>query len=149
MNEESNEIRVIPLEKETIWTPFFLNLFIINALMNFGQFMMNALVPKYAEHLGASAALVGVVSSLFAVTALAVRPIVGPSTGFFRKNLLLAMAIGIILSAFVCYGMGSSISMIMAGRLLHGIGMGFLAPVTLAWVSDALPSRRRTPPTRG
>lgn len=32
--------------------------------------------------------------------------------------------------------------MIIAGRLLHGIGMGFLAPVSLALASDALPESR-------
>lgn len=142
MNEKSSEITILTSEKESIWTPFFLKLFIINALLNLGQFMMTALIPKFAEHLGASAAIIGVVSSMFAITALAVRPIVGPSTGYFRKNRLLATAIGIILAAFVCYSMASSISMIIVGRLLHGVGMGFLAPVILALASDALPNRK-------
>lgn len=142
MNEASSEISEVPVSKEPIWTPSFRNLFIISALLNFGQFMMSALVPKFAEHLGASAAIIGIVSGMFAVTALAVRPIVGPSAGYFRKNRLLAAAAGIILLAFACYGTANSISMVMTGRLLHGIGMGLLAPVSLAMAGDALPSRR-------
>jgi MFS family permease len=137
-----SETTLITSDKESIWTPFFLKLFIINAILNLGQFMAIALIPKFAEHLGASAAIVGIVSSMFAITALAVRPIVGPSTGYFRKNRLLATAIGFILAAFVCYGIASSIPMIIVGRLLHGIGMGFLAPVILALASDALPNRK-------
>ncbi|WP_027085971.1 MFS transporter [Cohnella panacarvi] len=142
MNEASSEMSAVQVGKEPIWTPSFRNLFIISALLNFGQFMMSALVPKFAEHLGASAAIIGTVSGMFAVTALAARPFVGPSAGYFRKNRLLAAAAGIILLAFVCYGAADSISMVMAGRLLHGIGMGLLAPVSLAMAGDVLPSRR-------
>lgn len=142
MNEASSETSAVQPGKEPIWTPSFRHLFIISALLNFGQFMMSTLVPKFAEHLGASAAIIGTVSGMFAVTALAVRPFVGPSAGYFRKNRLLAAAAGIILLAFVCYGTANSISMVMAGRLLHGIGMGLLAPVSLAMAGDVLPSRR-------
>ena len=127
---------------ESIWTPDFIKLFIVNALLSFGQFMISALIPKYVEHLGASVATVGIVASTFAITALAVRPVVGPSTRYFRKNVLLAVAVGMILAAFVCYGMADTISVIIVGRLLHGVGMGLLGPVTLALASDALPSRR-------
>jgi len=142
MNEASSETSAVQTGKEPIWTPSFRNLFIISALLNFGQFMMSTLVPKFAEHLGASAAIIGTVSGMFAVTALAVRPFVGPSAGYFRKNRLLAAAACIILLAFVCYAAAGSISMVMAGRLLHGIGMGLLAPVSLAMAGDVLPSRR-------
>lgn len=107
--------------------------------LNMTQFMMNSLIPKYTEHLGATAVIVGMVSSMFAFTALGVRPIVGPATGYFKKHRLLAVSVGFIILAFVCYGVADSIPMIVAGRLLHGIGMGFLAPVSLALASDALP----------
>lgn len=142
MSEDASEIDAVSVDQDSIWTPVFLKLFIVNAILNFGQFMMSALVPKFAEHLGASAAVVGIVSGMFAVTALAVRPIVGPSTVYFRKNRLLAAAAGIILAAFVCYGMANNIAMVIAGRLLHGCGMGLLAPVSLAMASDSLPSRK-------
>lgn len=142
MNEDLNGSSAAARNKDTIWTPGFISLFIMNAALHFGQFMISALIPMYTEHLGASAAIVGVVSSAFAITALAIRPVVGPSTQYYRNNRLLAAAIGILLTAFVCYGLAGSVSLIIAGRLLHGIGMGFLAPVILALACDALPSRR-------
>lgn len=128
--------------RQTIWNKAFINIFAINIVLSMGQFMMNALIPKYAQHMGATATIVGMVSGMFAVTALAVRPIVGPATGYFRKNLLLAATIGMIALAFICYGLASSIAMLIAGRLLHGIAMGFLAPLTLALASDALPENK-------
>lgn len=126
----------------TIWTRSFLFIFIINLVINMAQFMMNTLVPKLADALGASAVVIGVVSGMFAVTALAVRPVVGQATIRIRKNHLLAATLAVILLAFVLYSFANSIEMVMAARLLHGAGMGFLAPVMLALASDALPEQR-------
>ncbi|THF84176.1 MFS transporter [Cohnella fermenti] len=126
-------------KSSTIWNRAFIAIFIINVILNLGQFMMNTLVPNFAEHLGATAVLVGMVSSMFAVTALGVRPIVGPATGYFRNNRLLAAAVGVIVLAFICYGLSDSIAMVVAGRLFHGMGMGFLAPLCLSLASEALP----------
>lgn len=140
MNDELNTRRVTADGR--IWTPFFIQIFTINALLNLGHFMMSTLLPQYAEQLGATPALVGTVSGAFAITALAVRPIVGPATSSFRNNRLFALAIGIILASFICYGMAENVTMLLVGRLLQGVGMGFLAPVSMAMVSQALPDSR-------
>lgn len=129
-------------KKETIWTPLFVQLIVINAISNFGHFMMSTLVPRYAEHLGATPSYVGVVASAFAITALAVRPIVGPATTTFRKNRLFAAANGIIFASIVCYALADSVAVLLVGRLLQGIGMGFLVPVSMAMVADALPDSK-------
>ncbi len=129
-------------ENQTIWNRAFISIFIVNIIINMGQFMMNTLVPKLVEHLGATTTVVGFVSGMFAITALGIRPVVGPASAYFKKNRLLATTTGIILLAFICYGFAESIPMVIAGRLLHGFGMGFLAPICLALASDTLPSNK-------
>ncbi|WP_087508195.1 MFS transporter [Cellulomonas iranensis] len=126
----------------SIWTRGFVYVFAINLVINLAQFMMNTLVPKLAVELGASAVVVGVVAGMFAVTALSVRPVVGPATVRLRRNHLLAGTSAVIMLAFVVYSVADSVPVMMAGRLLHGAGMGFLAPVMLALASDNLPERR-------
>ncbi|MDG0808847.1 MFS transporter [Cohnella rhizosphaerae] len=133
---------VAAANRQTIWNKAFVSIFLINIVLNVGQFMMNTLIPKFAEHLGGTALIVGMVSSMFAVTALGIRPVVGPATGYFRHNRLLAAAIGMIIVAFICYGFASTIGMLVVGRLFHGVGMGFLAPLCLSLASDALPSHK-------
>ncbi|CAI6048436.1 putative MFS-type transporter YfcJ [Paenibacillus sp. JJ-100] len=128
--------------KGSIWSRAFISIFIINLILNLSQFMTTALIPKYAAHLGATATIIGMVTSMFAITALGVRPIVGPTTSYFKKNQLLAVSTGIIILAFICYGLANHITVVVVGRLLHGIGMGFLAPLSLALASDALPESR-------
>jgi len=126
----------------TIWSRGFVHVLVINLAVSVAQLMVNTLVPKLAVVLGASAVVVGVVSGMFAVTALGVRPVVGPATARVRLNHLLAGTAGVMLLAFVTYAVADSIPVMMAGRLLHGAGMGFLAPVMLALASENLPERR-------
>ncbi len=127
---------------DSIWSRGFVSVFVINLAINMAQFMMNTLVPKLAVVLGASSVMVGLVSGMFAVTALSVRPVVGPATMRLRKNHLLAGTVAVILLAFVLYSISDDVSVLIAARLLHGAGMGFLAPVTLALASENLPERR-------
>jgi MFS family permease len=125
--------------KEKIWTKDFTNIFIVSFIMNMGQFMMGTLIPKYAYQLGGEATVVGIVTGLFAVTALAIRPIAGPAMDYFRKNRLLSMAIGLISLSMICYGFARSITVLMIARLIHGLGMGVVGPLSLALVSNVLP----------
>ncbi len=122
-----------------IWTKDFVNIFILNFVMSMGQFMMSTLIPKYAYSLGAVATIVGMVTGVFAVTALALRPIAGPAMDYFKKNRLLSLAIGLITLSFIVYSMAQSIAMLILARLIHGIGMSISAPLSLALVSNIVP----------
>lgn len=125
---------------DTIWTKDFILLFVISFFMCMGQFMTNTLLPKYAYSLGAVASVVGVVSSMFAVTALGIRPIAGPAMDYFKKNKLLTAAQGVLILALLLYGCAKSISVIIAARLLHGIGIGVAMPLCIALASNSLPA---------
>lgn len=59
-------------QKDRIWTKSFIILFVLNFLMAMSQFVMNTLVPKYAYYLGGEASVAGLVTSTFALTALAI-----------------------------------------------------------------------------
>lgn len=128
--------------RSRIWSTRFSVLFGINFVITFAQFMTVALLPKTAESLGASAVIVGVVTGVFAVTSIAVRPAVGWATLTMRHSTLLASTVLVILVAFVLYALSTSIPILIVARLIHGAAMGFLAPVTLAMAGDALPPSR-------
>jgi MFS family permease len=125
-----------------IWSPAFLAIFGLNFVLNVSQFIVNALVPKLADSLGASATTIGVVTGLFAATALMVRPFVGFATLRVPNSILLSATCVILLGASACFAFAGDVTTVIAGRLLQGFGMGFLAPVTLAMASHALPERR-------
>ncbi|MCD8010439.1 MAG: MFS transporter [Lachnospiraceae bacterium] len=124
--------------KKGIWTPEFTQLFFINVFMGFGQNMMNTLIPKYASYLGATATMVGTVTSMFAVTALLIRPFSGPAFDSFPKKRILTAALCVTTISFFMYSMANSIPMVIAARLIHGIGIGCTSPLCLAMVSEIL-----------
>ncbi len=134
---------VLPANEPTkVWNPLFIKLFIVYAVMTMGQFMMNTLIPKYADHLGASSSVVGLITSMFAITALGMRVFSGPATLSFSKKKIVAIASLTIATAFCLYGLSTSIPMVMVARLLHGCGISFSSPTALAMASDALPRNK-------
>lgn len=55
-------------KKERLWSAPFVNMLAVQFCLQMGQQMMNTLVPKYANALGAAASVVGMVSSVFSIT---------------------------------------------------------------------------------
>ncbi len=129
-------------KKGSIWNPVFVSVFIANFCCQMGQQMMNTLVPKFADSLGAAASLVGVVTSMFAVSALLVRPFSGPAIDSFNKRNLLVTAQLFIIAGFIGYSLADRVEVIIAARLLHGVGVGFVSPLCLAIASNSLPDEK-------
>lgn len=69
-----DKMKVGCVNKETIWNSNFINIAIINIFLSIAQFMVYTLILKYTYYLGANAAIIGVVTSMFTVTALGIRP---------------------------------------------------------------------------
>lgn len=127
-------------KKETIWTYNFTTLFITNCVAFFGQNMMSTLLPKYLNTLSMSGTVIGVVVSMFSVTALCSRPVTGPLIDGWNKKKLYLLMLAIMLVSFVGYAVvGSSVVLLCAVRLLHGIGLGCLAALALTMATDSLP----------
>ena len=128
-------------KKQTIWTYNFTTLFITNCVAFFGQNMMSALLPKYLNTLGISSTVIGIVVSMFSITALCSRPVTGPLIDGWKKKTLYLIMLGIMLASFLGYAVvGSSVVLLCAVRLLHGIGLGCLAALALTMATDSLPS---------
>ena len=126
----------------TIWTVPFISIFVVNLVSQMGQYMMNTLIPRYADFLGAGAVAVGTVATIFAVTALGTRPIIGPAIDNFNKKWLLMLSVGITAIAFVIYGLSQNVALLIVGRLIHGIGIGLEGPLALAVAGECLSEKK-------
>jgi MFS family permease len=129
-------------KRDKLWNKEFIKIFIIGLLLNVGMFMMNTLVPKYADSLGVSPAVIGIVTSVFAIAALAIRPVAGPSMDYFRKEKMLRILLFLLVVSLAGYGLSKGIPMIVATRILHGAACGVAIPLTLAMASNALPESK-------
>ncbi len=125
-----------------IWNPAFITILVVNFCVQMGQQMTNTLVPKYADSLGATAYIVGIVGSIFAVASILIRPIASPAFDSFSKKKFLSIAIAGFIVVLTCYGLAKSIPIIIAARLLHGMCLGCAAPLSLAITSNSLPDNK-------
>lgn len=93
--------------RDSIWSVPFVVLMAVNFFQSMAAFMANATLPVFADSLGATASMVGVVVSSFTLSALLVRPFAGPAFDSFSRKRLLLIAQGIICLSF--FATGSSI----------------------------------------
>lgn len=128
--------------RESIWSFPFIALMTVNFFQSMAAFMANTTIPVYADHLGASTALVGVVVSSFAITALLIRPFAGPAFDSFSRKRLLICAQGIICVSLFLYGVVDNLPALVAVRLFHGIGIGCSGPLAMSFVSEFLPASK-------
>ncbi len=125
-----------------IFNATFISVFIANMLLQLGHQMMNTLVAKYANSLGASASTVGIVVSMFAYSALLFKIISGPAIDSFSRKWVLIIAMLTMAASYFGYSMSDTIQKLMVFRLLQGAGQAFTATCCLALASDALPPEK-------
>lgn len=125
---------------DKIWNAAFISIFVANALMNLGQQMVNSLVAKYADYLGAAATLVGFLSGLFAATALIFKVFSGPAIDSFSRKKILMGAMAVMIFSYIGYGISVNVPMLITFRLIEGTARAFTATCCLAIASDTLPA---------
>ncbi len=126
-------------ERESIWSFPFIALMTTNFFQSMAAFMTSTTLPVYIDRFGASASIVGIVVSAFAVTALLIRPFAGPAFDSFSKKRLLLVSQSIICLSLFLYGLADSIPFLFCVRLLHGVGIGCSGPLAMSLVSEFLP----------
>lgn len=130
------------ISTDRLWNPLFISIFIANACMYLSQWMVNSITAKYADFLGAPANIVGMVSSMFAFTALLFKVVSGPAIDTFNRRLILMSAMFVMGIAFFGYGISESVSGLIVFRLVQGCGQAFTATCCLALAADALPQNK-------
>lgn len=107
-----------------------------------GFYMVYVMISNYASRLNPSLALAGIVSGIFSISALVVRPLAGRSADRFNKrnvciwsNLLMGLA------AFG-YAFTDQIPLLLLLRVLHGIAFGLSSTANIALVTEFIPKER-------
>lgn len=127
---------------KSFWSVPYILLMAANFFQSMAAFMTNTTIPVYASHLGASASIIGLVTSSFAISALLIRPFSGPAFDSFSRKWLLILAQAVISVCMFAYGMADSVTMLFVIRLFHGAAVGCASPLALSLVSEFLPYER-------
>ena len=127
---------------DKVWNKTFISIMFANFMMYLGHWTIYTLIGMYADHLGATATIVGLVTSLFALTALVFKVISAPAIDTYNRKYILIGAMCVMALAYSGYGISNSVPVLMSFRLLQGAGQAFTATCFLALASDALPPKQ-------
>lgn len=139
---ETEDQNGLNIHETKIWNKTFISIFFANMALNFGQQMCNSLLAKYADYMGAPATHIGMLMSMFAVTALILRFVAGPAIDTYNRKYILMGAMAIMAFAYFGFSFSKNISSLMIFRLIQGCGNAFAGVSCLAMVSEALPADR-------
>ncbi|MFJ3384032.1 MULTISPECIES: MFS transporter [unclassified Curtobacterium] len=132
----------VPPEPSKIWNRAFIAIFATNVLVSIGLQMSNVLIGKYTDSLGATAAVVGIVSSAFAWSAIVFKLASAPALDAFNRKFIVLGAIIAIGVAFLGFGISGNVPELITFRLLQGAGQAFSTTAFIAMAADALPRER-------
>jgi MFS family permease len=118
-------------------------LFIVAFVDTIGTALVVPILPYYAMRFGASASIVGLLISSFAIAQLMSAPSWGRmSDRWGRRPAILA---GLLISsvAYVVFAFAGTVWLLLVSRLIQGLGGGTIG-VVQAYVADASPPHQRT-----
>lgn len=125
-----------------IWNRVFIAVFVANLAMNAGQQLVNPLISRYVNVLGGTPAIIGMVSSSFAIVALICKLFAGPIIDAFNKKWVLWCALVVMAVAFFGYSLSSGVSQMFAFRMIQGLGQAFTSTIFMVIVSQVVPADR-------
>jgi MFS family permease len=107
-----------------------------------GAFLVLALLPFYAQELGASAFEVGALVAAFSVAQTASAPLWGRASDRYGRRPVILLGLVVSIGGYLALAVASSLGALLASRLAQGIGGGTVAAV-FAYVADAVPAHHR------
>ena len=129
-------------KEPSIWNITFIILMMISFFQTMGQMMINVLIPLYVYDIGAPAQIVGMTVGAFAISAILVRPFIGPAFDAFNKKMILIISLLVIAISTFLYSVATTVTAIFVIRLLHGAGLAISAALAQAMAADALPIQK-------
>ncbi|MEI2469513.1 MFS transporter [Peribacillus frigoritolerans] len=130
------------MKNQRIFNKSFLFLFISNFLVFIGFEMMLPILPAYLLSMNASSIQVGLVTSLFTIGAVLIRPFVGYYLMDSQRKSLAICASAALMVITILYPFLNIIWLLLLLRLFHGAAWGVSTTANSTMVVDFIPKTR-------
>lgn len=129
------------MEPKRLWNRRFVQLLLIEALLQMGGFLTRSIIANYAVDLGASVPVAGFLAGMLATAALAIRPVSGAISDKLSKKTLLTVSCGLFAAgAFGC-ALVRSVPLMGACLALQGFAFAFKSAIVISLVPLVVPAR--------
>ena len=126
----------------SLWNTSFVFLMLVSFITAMGFNMVYIIVSKYAMQITSSLTIAGVVSGIFSIAALVIRPFAGMTVDTVNKKSLCIVANILIGISIVGYAFSHNVPMLFFFRILHGVAFGVSSTVSIALVTKYIPKER-------
>ncbi|WP_254450169.1 MFS transporter [Cohnella herbarum] len=129
--------------KESLWSRNFILLILSNLFLFLALEMLLPTLPIFAKDKGGTDTEVGLIIGLFTFSAVFLRLFVGVASDKFGKKGLLIAGVAICLIGTASYLAAATIAVMLALRIVHGVGFGISTTLYGTVASDIIPASRR------
>jgi predicted MFS family arabinose efflux permease len=140
-NKMSVDSQVHPGAK--LWTKPFVLIVFSNALLFMIFEMLLPTLPLYVNEIGGNAGTIGLITGVFMVSAILIRPFSGYLLNMIDKKYLLILGILINAASTGLYYYADSISSLLVIRIIHGLGFGLASTYFATLAAELIPKNRR------
>lgn len=131
-----------PTRRPPLWTRDFVLLLWISVTFYSGFQVLLAPLPLYVVHLGGTEAAAGLVTGLFTLTAMLARPFTGWALDLYGRRAVLLFGTIFCLALILAQEWAATLGVLIALRMVNGLGFGFATTASGAIAADLVPRSR-------
>nr|WP_263323257.1 MFS transporter [Neobacillus sp. Marseille-Q6967] len=128
--------------KERLWTKSFIMLMLGNLFIFMSFQMLVPTLPPYIKSIGASGLEIGLVTTLFCIAAVLIRPFVGFLLAYKQRKALVLIGALVLLLITILYPISQVVVIFLLIRLIHGLAWGWSTTVNGTAAVDVIPFSR-------
>jgi MFS family permease len=126
-----------------LWTKEFVLIITSNLLMYLNFMMVTPVLPSYAaDTFGDNKVIVGLVTSLFALSAILARMFSGVTLDIFGRKRMLMIGVFIFTITTTGYYLAGSVALFLFFRMAYGVGFGMAGTAYGTLAADVIPPKR-------
>jgi MFS family permease len=131
-------------EPSVLWSRSYLLVTATNFCMITAVSMLMSTLPLYVREIGGSAVMSGLVVGVYAFAALLCRPFIGRRMDIQGRRPAMIAGILLLLAAFLSLHAAASVALLLAIRVLQGIGFSAHSTAVATMIADVVPASRLT-----
>ncbi|MFD1205260.1 MFS transporter [Sporosarcina contaminans] len=132
------------MERTKLWTKDFINISIINFILMLAMYLLLVTMAPFAvDEFGASTSMGGLVSGIFIIGTLIARIVTGGLINKIGSKKILFIGLIVSTLSTALYFGAVNMPLLLAIRLIHGIGLGIASTATGTMIAQIIPPSRR------
>lgn len=132
-----------PVRQERLWNTGYIMILLVSTLSAFSFYTNQTILSKYlTDEIGVAMSVAGMIVGLFSLTSLFCRPFCGVMSDRLNKKALLLVSNLCMAAGLIGFAYLRSVPMLVAMRILNGIGFAIGSTVQVALCTSFIPKSR-------